>query len=1167
MALPTFKGSFSSGEVSPSLYGHLELQRWHTSASVARNFFVDYKGGLLSRSGTAIVGISKQPASETSLPPRLIEFSFSVTQSYVLEVGDHYMRFVANGGYILEPSQTITAATNASPAVLTIPSHNYANGDWVFVDGIVGMTELNGRTFIVQDVTTNTFSLQDELGFAINSTGFVPYVSGGTAARLYTLVTPWAAEDLPYLKYTQSADVMSICCVNQQTRVEYPPQELTRLAADNWTISPPVFASAILAPASCTATANQTWNSGATAPNPGPAAYGYVVTAIDINGNESVASPIGQCANSVDISGQFGTVTVTWAGVPGAQSYNIYRATPDFTNIGDFAGQLFGYVGTSRTTKWQDTNIISDFAVTPPLHTDPFARGAIVGVTMATTGTSYTSATTVSITSTTGTGFVGIPVIDTGGNGVTYQILSFAAPPPFNLGDSLSQPPGDATGTVVGIGVNSVTVAPTKIGHFHSTFFVANRVVNDTTNSTSATPNTVTSTAAGTLGAITDVFVENGGTGYQAGDTLVFNDPGGGGGAAGTITVGPQSGTYPGVVEYFQQRRVYAATLNQPDTYFMSQPGRFLDFDGADPPIDSDAVIGSPWAKQINGIQWLLPMPGGLIAATGKDAWQIAGTGGPYSPVTPAQQQAQQQETVGYSPFLHPLKIGFSILFGQSLGTAIRETNYNFYYNIYTGKDVTVLSSHLFQNLSLKEWCWAQEPYKVVWGVRTDGKLLGLTYIKEEEVAGWTRHDTNGLFVSIASASEPPVNAVYVIVKRYIAGKGRWAYMQERMDNRLWTNIEEAWCVDSALALPQTQRDAFMVADRAAPTLAALPGPVILGGSNYTNPSGRIVDATGTGAVVDSVTVSGGAITAFTISPGGANYSNPRVVFSDATGSGAVAEVLLDQSVNFFLPSTDTDEPDADTDEFLPDDVGSVVRCGGGVAVVTEFIAWNSVNARFVSGINPNTTPVTAAAAITATMTDDPNNRPLPFLNWTITKPVRTVFGLGHLEGMTVTGLADGRVIPPTIVANGSITLTDPASAIVIGLPFIAQAQSMHAELQGDQIQGKRKRITAVTVRLANSRGVKVGQDQPIAATLQNQAEVPWNRPPALMAPLDDITNSPDSGVAAPLFTGDKYMPVVGDYQTMDNQASPGMVAVLQETPLPVEILAFVPLLEVGDTN
>jgi hypothetical protein len=151
------------------------------------------------------------------------------------------------------------------------------------------------------------------------------------------------------------------------------------------------------------------------------------------------------------------------------------------------------------------------------------------------------------------------------------------------------------------------------------------------------------------------------------------------------------------------------------------------------------------------------------------------------------------------------------------------------------------------------------------------------------------------------------------------------------------------------------------------------------------------------------------------------------------------------------------------------------------------------------------------------------------------------------------------------LVQNGQLTLPNPASSIVIGLPFIAQAQSMHAELPGEQIQGKRKRIQAVTIRLANTRGTKYGQDQPIAAQQRNQVEIPWDQAPNLMTALTEPAANPGAGNAIPLFSGDKFVVLAGDYHTTDGQPSPGMVGVQQLLPLPVELLAFVPELELGD--
>ena len=206
------------------------------------------------------------------------------------------------------------------------------------------------------------------------------------------------------------------------------------------------------------------------------------------------------------------------------------------------------------------------------------------------------------------------------------------------------------------------------------------------------------------------------------------------------------SNTYPSVVSYFQQRRVYANTLANPDTYFMSQPGSFLNFDSRTPTIDTDAIIGDPWSLQVDGIQFMVPMPGGLVVLTGNSAWQVTGAGGSnLNPVaiTPQGQQAQPQAFNGCSSTLPPIKIDYDILYVQSKGSIYRDLSYNFYSNIYTGTDLTISSAHLFTGYTMVEHAYCEEPYKIVWAVRNDGVLLSMTYVKPgaDRRLGAARHE------------------------------------------------------------------------------------------------------------------------------------------------------------------------------------------------------------------------------------------------------------------------------------------------------------------------------------------------------------------------------------------------------------------------------------------
>lgn len=1085
MTVTLIKSSFSSGEIAPSVWGRVDAQKVAMGCSVMRNCFVSYRGPASSRAGTLFCGQSLTPASINSLPPILVRFQFNIFQSFILEFGvgnsspyASYMRIIANGGYVTETPVAITAASQANPAQITAPGHGYVNGNWVFIAAILGMTQLNGRTFIVANVTANTFTLTDTFGNSVNSLAFGAYLSGGTVARIYTNTqAPYALADLPYLKIVQSADVMTLCCVNQATGIEYPPADLSRIANTNWSYAVTTFASAIAAPGSCTAVASVTIaTNGTGSPNNVPAAqYAYCVTAVDVDGEESIASPIGytladtNAHSSVDIGITAGSVVVTWGQVSGAASYNIYKAPAAIWNTGSAAGNTpqsvpigsaFGYVGTAVGNQWTDQNVVQDFTKTPPLHQNPFAKGQILSVTSGAGGSSYTQATaTCTVTTATGLGAVIIPVI--------------------------------------------------------------------------------------VSGAVVAYIVQNNGADYQSTDTLVVHDSGSGSGAAGTLVVGAQSGNYPAVPGYFQARRVYAGPLNNPDTLFLSQSGAYTNFDAATPPIDSDAITMTPWGQQVNGVQSLLAMPGGLIVATGLDAWQVAGTSGAGSPLTPASESAQPQESNGFSPLLAPIRASYDILYVQELGYTVRDFQYNFFSNVYSGTDLSVLSNHMFEGFTLTSWAWSRIPWKVVWSVRNDGKLLSLTYDKELQLSGWGRHDTNGLFQRVAVATEPPVDVPYFVVKRFIPGVNQWAYYIERMDNHFWSGPEDPWCIDAGLALSQPAPNATLSAASAMGPGNITGGYVANGGQGYTNPSGFAVDPTGAGSGFQiTFTQAGGAVNGFTITAQGQNYSpTSYVVIQDPTGGGATFIPFVSQNVIFTASAA----------VFGGNNPGDVIRIGGGQAAVTSVISPTQVFA----GI---TVP------IIQTVPNDPNNLPIPAApgQWTITTPVSTITNLNHLEGMTVTGLADGNVIPLTQVVNGTVTLPQAASSVKIGLPFVAQLQALHIEEQSQgTIQGKRKVIKGVNIRLEKSRGVQVGANQPVAAALDFQQEVPWSN-------LVDLPEVPVAGIPAaalPLFSGDKFQPISDDWANWDGwQASPGMVAAQQSLPLPMNICALVPTFEVGDT-
>jgi len=1055
MSLPLIENAFAAGELTPGLFGRVDLAKFHIGAATMRNLFVSYRGGAYSRAGTAFVGYSKQTGR--TVPPRMITFQFSINQGLALEFGNNYMRVVDNGEFVTETPENISMINQALPMQINV-ANNWQAGDWIFVSGVAGMTQVNDQTYVVASATSGYITLNDVFGNPVNSTGFSIYTGGGTAARIYTLTTPYAEADLEYLKFTQSADVMTLCCWNQVTGTSYPPMQLTRFADNNWTLAQPQIGTTISPPtgyliSSVGAGETPTWN------------FSYVVTSIaSADGQESIASPPITKTNTGNPALVANSITLNWNSNSAASTYKVYRALGTIYPVSDSTaadvpvGSLFGFIGSTYGTTFTDSNITADYSQVPPTHQNPFSPGAIIAVPITSQGSGYSQST------------------------VQLQI-----------------------NTATGSGAKLVPV-------------IAN-------------------------GKLSAIIIQEAGQNYLSTDTVtILNGTGG----AANITVGPSTGTYPSVPAYFQERLVYAGSPNKPDTYWMSQPGAYNNFDSRIPTIASDAITGTPWSVEVNGIQFMVNMPGGLVVLTGLSAWQLTGAGGSSlnpQPLTPSNQQAQPQAYNGCSATVPPIKIDLNILYVQAKGSIVRNIEYQIFQNQYFGADITVLSAHLFNNHQIREWAWCEEPYKILWAVRDDGVLLSLTYLKQQDIIGWARHDTHGLFCSVCAVTEPPVDALYLATQRFPTNTGA-AYMIERMDNRLWNDVENSWCVDAALQYPQGQPNATLTTNSAT-GLGQISGfSNLVGGSNYSaNTKASIVDnnglGPGTGAVV-TLTITNGVITNIASTPG-SKYFNPVLVIYDPLGamggSGASATPILNNSANFYTTSN----------VFTPvmAQQGWVIRIGGGIATITEYISPTEV-------IGNITTPITGTC---------PNGTfvvPATPGEWTLTQPTIVVSGLNHLAGSYVTGVADGNVIPPQAVsAQGTITLSVPATAITVGMGYQVQLQSVYLDSGNPTVQGQRKKIAAVTARLENSgNGITIGTNQP-DGSVQSPAQIQtlWQN----MVNANVKSVPPFGSNVYPLYTGDIRIPTKGGYNTK------GQVALQQLEPLPMQVLALVPEFDQGD--
>lgn len=305
--------SFSGGEVTPEFFGQIGDAKYRAGLKTLRNFIPLPHGPAVNRPGTAFV----REVADSSKATRLIPFTFSTTQTMVLEFGDGYIRFHTDGATLLAPS-----------AAAWLTSTAYAVSDLV--------TEAGTKYYCQEAHTSGTFATDLGAGkwYALPATGE------------YEIPAPYGQAHVPDLKYVQSADVLTL------VHPSWAPRELRRYGATDWELTIISFTPDLDAPTNVAVAATV---------GTGAATYTYVTTTVGDDGlDESYASSSDSVTNDLLTSGNYNTIT--WTAASGAKRYNVYKES----------NGLFGYIGQTDGTSFIDDNITPDLSKTPPEARTPF---------------------------------------------------------------------------------------------------------------------------------------------------------------------------------------------------------------------------------------------------------------------------------------------------------------------------------------------------------------------------------------------------------------------------------------------------------------------------------------------------------------------------------------------------------------------------------------------------------------------------------------------------------------------------------------------------------------------------------------------------------------------------------------------------------------------------
>ncbi|MEX0958091.1 MAG: DUF6701 domain-containing protein [Burkholderiales bacterium] len=110
-----------------------------------------------------------------------------------------------DSGQVPPRTAVITAISQANPGQVTAVNHGFTEGARVFISGVAGMPEVNDQAFTIAVVDADRFTI------GVDTSGFSPYIAGGTASRLavQSVSGGWAAgigDVLATLRFERGGD-------------------------------------------------------------------------------------------------------------------------------------------------------------------------------------------------------------------------------------------------------------------------------------------------------------------------------------------------------------------------------------------------------------------------------------------------------------------------------------------------------------------------------------------------------------------------------------------------------------------------------------------------------------------------------------------------------------------------------------------------------------------------------------------------------------------------------------------------------------------------------------------------------------------------------------------------------------------------------------------------
>lgn len=267
----------------------------------------------------------------------------------------------------------------------------------------------------------------------------------------------------------------------------------------------------------------------------------------------------------------------------------------------------------------------------------------------------------------------------------------------------------------------------------------------------------------GLIGSVEDPDPDN------TGDALTFEDNG----ITPNLSIAPpleadyfgEAGDYPGAVELFQQRIWFGRTDDLLRDIYASRSGSLSSFATSTVNTDDDPIVQTIAARSVQEVRYFVPLRD-LVVMTSDAEWGFdTGQDGVLTPGSGLVAQSWWG-----SARVKPALVGDSAIFVERSNRSVRDLAFSLQNDGFASSEISIFAKHLFAGRRVVSLCFSENPYQVLFCVMSDGRAVSCTYVRDQQIFAWARHETNGFMLDCAAVYEDGIDNVYVAVERSLAG-------------------------------------------------------------------------------------------------------------------------------------------------------------------------------------------------------------------------------------------------------------------------------------------------------------------------------------------------------------------------------------------------------------